>query len=98
MDLKAYAEASGKVYQTLVKKLWAWRVVSVIHVDNENAQDNWRNLAQIHAAPNWLWRALVAVMLDTPRARGREVRKPAYELLMYSSSPRTWARGVVHPD
>ena len=76
MDLKAYAEASGKVYQTLVKKLWAWRVVSVIHVDNENAQDNWRNLAEIHAAPNWLWKALVAEMLDTPRARGREVVHP----------------------
>ena len=91
MDLKAYAEASGKVYQTLVKKLWAWRVVSVIHVDNENAQDNWRNLAQIHAAPNWLWKALVAVMLDTPRARGRGGGCSLNMMLAHPSSPRPWA-------
>lgn len=45
-DLKAYAEKAGKVYQTLVKKLWAWRVLAVIHVDNVDEQDlfnGWRH-------------------------------------------------------
>ena len=76
MDLKAYAEASGKVYKSLYNKVTSYRVSSVSHVGNADAQDNWRNLAEIHAAPNWLWKALVAEMLDTPRARGREVVHP----------------------
>ena len=76
MDLKAYAEASGKVYTTLCYKITSSRVSAVSHVGHADAQDNWRNLAEIHAAPNWLWKALVAEMLDTPRARGREVVHP----------------------
>ena len=73
MDLKAYAEASGKKYTTLYDKMKAYRVLSVTHMRNE-ANDQWRNLAEIHAAPHWLWKALVAEMLDTPRARGRGSR------------------------
>ena len=66
MDLKAYAEASGKVHTTLFKKLAAWRVLLAcdFHVEIADAQDNWRNLAEIHAAPNWLWSALVKEMLE----------------------------------
>ena len=64
MDLKAYAEASGKARETLSKKVMSFRVLSVVHVDHKDAQDNWRNLAEIHAAPNWLWKALVAEMLE----------------------------------
>ena len=74
MDLKAYAEASGKGYRNLVYKKDAYHVMAVAHVCNTDIRDNWRNLAEIHAAPNWLWKALVAVMLDTPRARGRGSR------------------------
>jgi hypothetical protein len=64
MDLKAYAEASGKAYKSLYNKVTSYRVSSVSHVGNADAQDNWRNLAEIHAAPNWLWKALVAEMLE----------------------------------
>ena len=73
MDLKAYAEASGKARTSLNHSVHAWRVLSVTHVGHEDARDNWRNLAEIHAAPHWLWSALVKEMLDTPRARGRKV-------------------------
>ena len=64
MDLKAYAEASGKARTTLSDKVKAYRVLAVTHVGHEDARDNWRNLAEIHAAPNWLWKALVAEMLE----------------------------------
>ena len=75
MDLKAYAEASGKARQSLQYKLYSYRVLaSVPHMRHEDIRDNWRNLAEIHAAPHWLWKALVAEMLDTPRARGRGSR------------------------
>ncbi len=59
MDLKAYAEKSGKGYRNLAYKRDAYQVMSVAHVCND-ARDSWRNLAEIHAAPQWLWSALVS--------------------------------------
>lgn len=63
MDLKAYAEAAGKVYTTLSTKVKAYRVMAVTHVSNATIRDSWRNLAEIHAAPQWLWSALVGEMV-----------------------------------
>ncbi len=57
MDLNAYAEAAGKARETLSKKVMAWRVLSVVHVDHETAKESWRNLAEIHSSPEWLWPA-----------------------------------------
>ena len=126
MDLKAYAEASGKGYQGLYYKQRGYAVYHVVNEDHEDPslameyaamdgdmelfnaidseyqkrcnemlaklRDNWRNLAEIHAAPNWLWKALVAVMLDTPRARGRGGGCSLNMMLAHPSSPRPWAR------
>lgn len=64
MDLKAYAEASGKARETLSKKVMAWRVLAVVHVDHDSIRDSWRNLAEIHAAPEWLWSGLAKAMLE----------------------------------
>ena len=73
MDLKAYAEASGKARGNLAYKVMAYRVMSLCHTcDTDKASDNWRNLAEIHAAPNWLWKALVAEMLELLPAHGGE--------------------------
>lgn len=63
MDLKAYAEQSGKAQTTLRNKLMAWRVATESHVGFDKVRDCWRNLAEIHAAPEWLWSALVNQML-----------------------------------
>lgn len=65
MDLKAYAEQAGKKYTTLYDKVKAFRVLAVTHVRNEDARDSWRNLAEIHAAPHWLWSALVKQMIES---------------------------------
>lgn len=64
MDLKAYAEASGKARTTLTDKVKAYRVLAVTHVRHDQIRDSWRNLAEIHAAPRWLWSALVAQMIE----------------------------------
>jgi hypothetical protein len=66
MDLKAYAAASGKAQTTLRNKFMAWRVAAESHVGFAGVTDCWRNLAEIHAAPSWLWPALVE---RAPRAR-----------------------------
>lgn len=62
MDLKAYAEASGKKYKALYNKVMAYRVMSVSDIGNEAVLDNWSQLAEIHAAHSWLWSALVKQM------------------------------------
>lgn len=64
LDLKAYAEKAGKNGRTLHDKVKAWRVLANVHVHIESARDAWRNLAEIHAAPEWLWPALVAQMIE----------------------------------
>ncbi len=53
MDLKQYAEKSGKAYKALYNKVTAYRVADVSHVGIESIRDAWRNLAEIHAAPEW---------------------------------------------
>ncbi len=70
MDLKAYAERSGKVRKTLTTKVLAFRVMSVADVGHEAARDNWSQLAEIHAAPPWLWSGLV-----TAWSRQQETRR-----------------------
>jgi hypothetical protein len=41
MDLRAYAEASGKGYDNLKIKARAYRVMSVGHVSPDQARDQW---------------------------------------------------------
>ncbi len=97
MDLKAYAEASGKGRQNLSLKVMAWRVLDTCHTCStelaektmglafvgeadpydamlikaksmslaNQVKDSWRNLAEIHAAPHWLWVALVKQMIES---------------------------------
>ena len=71
MDLKAYAERAGKGYRTLYDKLRAYSVLAVLHVQNTDLRDSWRNLAEIHAAPEWLWSGLVKAMVDALYGEGR---------------------------
>lgn len=65
MDLKAYAEASGKAYKALYNKSTAFRVAAVSHVGIGAVAECWRNLAEIHVAPQWLWSALVKQMIES---------------------------------
>jgi len=64
IDLKAYAEQAGKAYDNLKVKARAFRVLAEGHVSHEDVRDSWRNLAEIHAAPEWLWGALVEEMVS----------------------------------
>ena len=64
MDLKSYAERAGKARTTLADKVKAYRVLDVTHVRHDQIREVWRNLAEIHAAPKWLWPAMVETMLQ----------------------------------
>lgn len=65
MDLKAYAEAAGVKYDTLAKKKQAWTVYAAVGNVSNALPDDWVRYAIIHAAPEWLWPALVAKMLES---------------------------------
>ena len=64
MDLKAYADNAGKALTTMKYKVMAWRVAVESHVRLGDLRDSWRNLAEIHAAPEWLWAGLVTAMIE----------------------------------
>jgi hypothetical protein len=78
LDLKAYAEQAGKVYTTLSTKVKAWRVLSVTDVSNDDLRDRWYQLAEIHAAPSWLWAALVQAMVADGVGVRHEARVPRH--------------------
>ena len=74
MDLKAYVKASNPglnddqlkaKYRTLYDKVLAWKVWSVLHVQNEATRDAWRNLTAIASAPAWLHNALHKQMIES---------------------------------
>ena len=58
MDLKAYAAASGKKYANVIDKAQAWEVLNSWDVTTDLPTD-WMHYRYIHAAPQWLWGALV---------------------------------------
>jgi protein gp37/ParB-like chromosome segregation protein Spo0J len=70
LDVKAYAASVGreKEYQTVRHEVMAARVASaVLHVYNDlgDLAGHFRVLVEIHAAPEWLWPALVEAMLPS---------------------------------
>lgn len=64
MDLKSYAEKAGKARTTLSTKVKSYRVMAVTDIGHDKARESWSQLAEIHAAPKWLWRAMVETMLN----------------------------------
>lgn len=59
MEVKAYAAMVGRAGSTVAQEYRAAKVATaVMHVHND-LSDLTRHLAEIHAAPEWLWPALV---------------------------------------
>lgn len=63
LDLKTYAEVVGKARTSLSHKALAYRVYAVTHMGHD-LRDRWRCLAELHAAPSWLWPALAAELVE----------------------------------
>ena len=65
LSLREYAERSGRGKSDTDRKKSAAVVFAACpHVGTSAAKEGWRNLAEIHAAPEWLWPALVARMVE----------------------------------
>lgn len=65
-SVKAYAEAVGRASQTVALEVQAARVAKEVstRVETSTIVDKHRHLAEIHAAPSWLWPALVQHLVD----------------------------------
>jgi ParB-like chromosome segregation protein Spo0J len=64
MDVKAYAEGVGRARSTVHNEVYAADVASTVpHMGNE-LSGYYKALVEIHAAPRWLWSALVSRMVE----------------------------------
>lgn len=66
MSIREYAEKLGTGSKSAIdRKVSAARVMSACpDIGTENARRTWSNLAEIHAAPEWLWPALAGQMIE----------------------------------
>lgn len=60
---KAYADLVGQPRTSIQTRISSARVAAETDI-GLSGKDRWSQLAEIHAAPRWLWHALVAAMLD----------------------------------
>jgi hypothetical protein len=63
IDVKVYAEKVGRKQQTVLEETWAARVSLSVN-KNVLVGDHFHTLKVIHAAPYWLWPALVQTMVE----------------------------------
>jgi ParB-like chromosome segregation protein Spo0J len=64
MDVKAYAASVSRPRQTVDNEVRAARVATAVPDIGHDLSSRFSQLVEIHAAPEWLWRALVAALLE----------------------------------
>jgi hypothetical protein len=88
MDVKAYAATVGRARSTVHQEVYAAEVASAVpHMWNE-IPDRTRHLAELHAAPSWLWAALVAQLITRAWSRLRNG----------AGAPTVFARTRAHAE
>ena len=60
-----YAKASGMHEASLSERVRAARVAEAVMDVHNDMTRQWQHLSAIHAAPRWLWSALVARLVAT---------------------------------
>lgn len=86
---KAYAAAVGRAQQSVSNEILAARVADAVPHVGYDLSDYFRHLTEIHAAPSWLWPALVTALVKdggTVEAVRRDVAK-----LKDALTPPEWA-------
>jgi hypothetical protein len=63
LDGKSYAASVGRPQQSVAREISAARVAEAVPHMGYDLSERVRHIAEIHAAPGWLWPALVAAML-----------------------------------
>lgn len=82
LDGKAYAEGMGRPQQSIAREMCAARVASVVpDIGYGKMVDRFSQLVEAHAAPSWLWPALVKAMLAKGWNVGERSVRRACEVL-----------------
>ena len=68
-DVKAYAESVGRARQSVSNEVLAARVAQAVPHVGRDLSNYFRHLTEIHAAPKWLWSALVERLVSSGRCR-----------------------------
>ena len=63
MDVKAYAESVGRARTSVSSEVLAARVADAVTHVGHDMTVHFKSLVEIHAAPRWLWSALVGKMV-----------------------------------
>jgi ParB-like chromosome segregation protein Spo0J len=64
MDVKAYAESVGRARTSVQKEVYAAKVAEGVPDIGHAISGSFSQLVEIHAAPEWLWSALVSAMVE----------------------------------
>jgi ParB-like nuclease domain len=97
MDGKAYAASVGRPRRSVADEICAARVFQAVADVRHDLWDRVSQLVAIHAAPDWLWPALVDAMaegrwtVETTRARVAKLKDVPLDML-------TWAKTEVAAD
>jgi hypothetical protein len=63
MEVKAYAESIGRARTSVSSEVLAARVADAVTHVGHDLSSHFKALVEIHAAPRWLWPALVEKMV-----------------------------------
>ena len=94
MDVKAYAESVGRVRRTVHDEVLAARVVDAVAHMRHDLSDYFRHLTEIHAAPRWLWSALVEKLVSSEGMSIEAVRRLVADLKDVSVPPE-WSDAAL---
>jgi hypothetical protein len=64
IDIKAYAAKVGRKQTSVFEETYAAEVMLGVSDTRNGASDRYSQLVAIHAAPSWLWPALVEAMVQ----------------------------------
>jgi hypothetical protein len=90
MDVKAYAASVGRARTTVQREAYAAEVASAVPIDGHELDQLSTHLVEIHAAPQWLWPALVRALLE---GKGLTVEQVRAQVVRLKGTPEARAPG-----
>lgn len=89
MTGRDYAKAAGIHEATLSERVRAARVAETVMDIHNDLSAQWQHLSAIHAAPRWLWSALVSALIDNEWSV--EAVRKAVKAVAEAPEPPEWA-------
>ena len=92
-DVKAYAASVGRARTTVHDEVYAAEVIEAVPHMRNDLTGYFRHLTEIHAAPRWLWPALVSALVTNEWTV--EATRKAVSVLKDIAEPPEWSDRAV---